>query len=100
MRTGRGLRMVLNREDREFPVAKPLHRTVIQVDVSHLQRGRARNGLLCSLDGESVVLRRDQDPPGLDLANRMISTSVPVRHLCRGRSIGQPKQLVTETDAE
>src|SRR5580704_13633892 len=44
------LRMVLDREDRPFPVAQSLDRLVVQIDVSHLERRSSRNPVLVAAD--------------------------------------------------
>src|SRR5262245_41231872 len=52
------------------------------------------------LNGESVILAREDDAPGIDLDDRMIRAVVAEFHLLGFRAAREPQQLVTETDAE
>ena len=66
VRARRGLRVVLDGEDRQLAVPQSLDGAVVQVHVRDLERRRPGNRLLAPLDGEAVVLRGDQDPAGLE----------------------------------
>src|SRR5262249_36162899 len=73
-----GLRVILYRENRQFPVLQPFDRAVVQVEVRNLKVGRAGNPVGAALDGEPMVLRRNEHTPGRQVLYRMISAAVPV----------------------
>src|SRR5512140_3817477 len=91
-----GLRVVLDREDRKLPMHEPLHGSVVQVHMRHPQRRGARDSLVVPHHSESVILGRDEHPIGIELAYRVISTAVAVRHLRCAGAKSEPKQLVPE----
>ena len=51
-----GLGMVLDRENRVFPVLDPFHGAVVEVEVRHFERFRTRNACRLAPDGKAVVL--------------------------------------------
>src|SRR5437868_1625390 len=58
--TGRGLRMVLNREDGFLAMTQSLNCSVVEIHMRDFELGRAGNFCFASFDRETVVLRRDQ----------------------------------------
>ena len=44
--------------------------------------------------------RSEADPAALEIAYRVVSTAMAVRHLGRSATEGEPDQLVTEADTE
>src|SRR5690349_5646475 len=100
MRTGRGFRMILHREDRQFAMPESLHGTVIQVDVGNLELRNAGNSLLAPFDRETMILRRDQYPPGGEITHWMVPAAMAVRHLDRFRPVGETEDLVTEANSK
>ena len=61
MGPGRGLRMVLNREERQLAMAHPFDSSVVQVQVTHLERGSAGHPILIANYREAMVLRGDEN---------------------------------------
>ena len=58
MRPWRGLRMVLDRENRVFPVLDTLYGLVVEVQMGHFERFRPRDRASLTPNSEAVVLRR------------------------------------------
>jgi hypothetical protein len=85
----RGLRMILDSENREGSVPKAFDGPIVQIDVGDFQIRRTLYRLLVSFDGKAVVLRRDQDSARLDFLYRVISAAVSVRHLRRRATEGK-----------
>src|SRR5438477_11132807 len=81
VRTGSSLRMVLDPEDGQFPMAKAFDRTVIQVDVRHLEVACTLDQAVVPLHGKPVVLRGNQDSAGIDLFHWMIPAAMAIGHL-------------------
>src|SRR6476469_3217777 len=95
-----GLRMVLDREDRELPMHEPLHRSVVQVHVRHPEGRRAGYSLLIPHHGKPVILGRDQHPIGVDLADGVISPPVSVRHLHGSCAEREAEELMPEANSQ
>src|SRR5215213_10342709 len=81
-------------------MTQSLYRLVVQVHVGDLERRRTRNTLLVALNGEPVVLRGDQDTPGLQLANGMIPAPMPVGHLRCPSAERESQELMSQADTE
>ena len=93
--------MVLNAEDRAFPMDQSLHRSVVQIQVRQAEVWSPRYLLLLPHDdGESMVLRRDLDRVPIEVADRMVCSMVPERKLIRLRPKRPGDQLVAQTDYE
>src|SRR5688572_23021774 len=95
-----GLGVILDPEDRQFLVAKPLDGAVVEVDMRDLEIGRAGNPLLAPLYGEAVVLARDQHITALEILHGMIPAAVSIREFLRATAECDPEELVPEADAE
>ena len=96
VRSRAGFGVVLHAERAEMFGAHSLEITVVQIEV---RDGRAF-GERSRVDRVVVVLARDLDPPGREIAHRMIATVMPEPELERGRAQRERHDLVTETDAE
>jgi len=92
--------MVLHRKQRKLAMADPFNRTVIQIDVRDCEIGGARNPVRLSNYREPMVLSGDKHLTAPKIANRMITSPVPVGQLGCGTTIGQADELVAETDPE
>src|SRR5213592_4762605 len=93
---GPGLRMVLDREDRQLAVGHALDRAIVQVDMSHLEL--RREGI--RIDREAMVLRGDVDAAGPQVLDRLVAAAVAELQLERLSSEGERKQLVAEADPQ
>ena len=100
MRPRCGLGMVLHCEERELAMANPLDGPVVQIEVRDLERGRSGNAVLIANHSETMVLGGDEHLIGADVAYRVVSASVTVGQLGGPAAVGEPHQLVPETDAE
>ena len=78
----------------------PFNRTVVQIDVRDLEIGGAGNPVPFSNYREPMVLSGDKHLTTAEVADRMITSPVPVRQLGCGTTIGQADELVAETDPE
>lgn len=96
----RSLGMVLHCEERELAMANPLDGPIVQIEVRHLERGRSGNAVCIANHSETMVLGGDEHLIGPDVAYRVVSASVTVGQLGGATAIGEPHQLVPETDAE
>src|SRR4051812_44540025 len=92
--------MVLDSEDRQIPVAEAFDAPVVEVHVRHLELGGICHRPLVTLDGEAVVLRRNQHSSGLDFLYRVVSTAMTVGHLGRRPAERQAEQLVSQANTE
>jgi hypothetical protein len=72
VRAGRGFGVVLDGEDRQFPVAQSLDRAVVQVDLGD---DRAALFKVRGSRGEAVILGGDGDLAGLDLSLKVLAPS-------------------------
>src|SRR5258708_5391778 len=72
-----------------------LLREIEPFDGAVVERNVRRLALLGSLDGEAVVLRRDEHAPGRTLEHRMVRAAMPERQLVRLHP-GDPEPLVDE----
>src|SRR5687768_10461813 len=95
-----GLRMVLNGEQRQLAMPNSFDGSIVQVDVRHLERGRAGNAATLAKHREAMVLRGDEDLVVAQIANRVVSTAMTVRQLPGPTAVGESHQLVAEADAE
>lgn len=82
--------MVLYREDGKLAVPDALNCAIVEVDVSHLQVGRARDSVNRTLHGKTVVLRGNLYPVGFDIAHRVIPPVVTERKLYGFRAKCEP----------
>ena len=64
MRSRRGLRVVLHGEERKLAMANAFDGAVVQVEVGHLERGRAGHAACVSNYRESMVLGGDEHLTG------------------------------------
>src|SRR6478735_9693181 len=99
---GSRLRVVLDAAGGDVEQADPFDRAVVEVHVGEL--GLAELGLDdlagLALDREAVVLRRDRDPSGPEVLDRVVGAAVAERQLERLQAGGPGQQLVAEADAE
>ena len=95
-----GFRVVLDRKDWLSPVLQPLDGTVVEIDVSDLEVRSAGDLPFRSLNRESVVLRRDENPPAPDVLYGMIPAAMAVRHFRCFRAVRQRENLMSKADAE
>src|SRR4249919_1586426 len=93
VRPGAGLRMELHRPRPLAAQLQPLDGAVVQRDMRLLARLGRR-------DGETVVLRSDEDAVRASLEHRMVSTAVAERELVRLAPGRDRQQLVAEADPE
>ena len=98
MRPWSGLRMVLDGEQRKLAMANSLDGSIVQVDVSHLERRCAGDAATLAKHREAMVLRCDEDLVVAQISHRMVSTAMTVRQLRGPASVGEPHQLVAEAD--
>ena len=97
---GGGLRVVLYGKNRPVAMPDAFDRAIIEVKVSHLERSRAGHARRVATHGETMVLGRDKYLSRREIANRMVAAPMAVGQLDGLPSQGEPKQLVTEADAE
>ena len=64
--------MVLDRENRVFPVPQPFDGVVVQIDVGHFEVVGQRVGV----NGEAVVLTGNLDPTRLVVQHRLVRPTV------------------------
>ena len=88
--------MALEAEHRLVGPGKALQRAVEERHVRHAHVGRQRRGI----DGEAVILARDQHLSGVAVEHRMIRAVMSEFHLERAATRREAQQLVTEADAE
>ena len=100
MRPGRGLGVVLDSKNGVFLVSDAFYGAVIEVTVRDLKPFCARNVTSFAPDREPVVLRGDKHLPGLEIPNRMITAAMAVGELYGFPTIGEPQELMTETNPE
>ena len=96
VRTGRGLGVILDAEDRQALVPQSLEGLVVQVDVTGLDVGGQRG----RVDGEAVVLGRDLDLAGRLVADRVVGASVAELELEGLRAEGLAEELMAQADPE
>ena len=94
----RGLRMVLNSENRVLAVLHPFDGPVVEVKVGDLKRLRTRHSPGVAVHHESMVLRRDKYLSRMEIPHRVVSPPVSVRELYRLAAERQTEQLMPETD--
>jgi hypothetical protein len=76
--TGRGFGMILHGEDRFFAMTESFDGSVVQIHVSDFKIWRAGDLVFTALDGEAVILRRNQDSSRRDFLDWMISAAMTV----------------------
>src|ERR1700689_1515919 len=96
MRSRRSFRMVLHRKKRHAGSLQSLDGVVIQVQMRQYRAPFER----VVVDREAVVLRRDLDAPRAQIHHRMIGAMMAEVELVGLAAERQPKQLMSETDAE
>jgi hypothetical protein len=94
------LGVVLHSEEREFAMANSLDRSIVQVEVGHLERRRTRDAVRIANHRETMVLSGDEHLIVSEVADRVVSTSVAVRQFGGGTAVGQAYELVAEADTE
>lgn len=92
--------MVLNGKNRKRAVPESFDGAIIEVKVGHLEIGRAPNSGLVTQHRKSVVLGGYEHITAGQGLDRVIPAPVAVRHLGRLTPVGQPQQLVAQTDAK
>ena len=102
VRSGGGLRVVLDAEGRHVQRPHALHTAVVRAGVGDL--GGAERGVeplpRLALHGEPVVLRGDRDAPGGVLDHGDVDAAVAVAHLVGPAAQRPAEDLVAEADAE
>ena len=97
MGPGRGLGVVLDREERASAVGQTFYRSVVEIHVGHLHGlTRARKGL--GIYRVAVILGADSDLSGGEILTRLIATVVTEFKLVRLPSQGEAKNLMTQTN--
>src|SRR6266511_3764986 len=100
MRPRRGLRMVLDRENRVLPVPDPFDGPIVEVKVGDFKRLRTGNATRIAVHRESMVLRRDKYLSRIEIAHRVVAPAMPIRELHRLATQRQTEELMPETDPE
>src|SRR5213075_589882 len=100
MRTGRGLRMILNGKDRFLAMTQSFDGPVVEIHVRDLEFRRTGNFFFASFDREAVILRRDQHSSRRDFLHRMISAAMAVRHFHRACTIRESQDLMPQADTK
>ena len=100
MRPRGRLRMVLDAKDGEGPVPETLDRSIVEIDVSHLQLRRAGHSAFITLHGKTMILRCDQHSTRAHFTNRMISAAMSVREFGGRAAERQPEKLMSEANPE
>src|SRR3990170_4495913 len=95
-RPGRGLRVVLDGEQRLRRVPEPLDGAVVQVHLGDLNAAAQA----VPVQGVTVVLRGDVDAAGQEVLHRVVGATVAELQLERLRPEGAAQELVAEADAE
>lgn len=95
-----GLRMVLDGEQRKLAMSNSLDGSIVQVDVSHLERRCAGDAATLAKHREAMVLRGDEDLVVTQISDRVVSTAMAVRQLRGPAAVGESHQLVAQADAE
>jgi hypothetical protein len=75
-----------------------LDRPVVQIHMGYLELSRTFYPAVIPLDCEAVVLRRDEDSSRFDFLDRVISSTMPVRHLHSRSTKGEAEELVPKAD--
>ena len=68
MRTGGGLRVILDGEERELAVAHPFDRSIVEVQMGDFKAARPGNAVRIANHREAMVLRGDEDLTRADFA--------------------------------
>src|SRR5262245_17254344 len=92
--------MVLHGKDRELAMTQSFYGSIVQVEVRNLERWSSGNTGFIPFHRETVVLRRDQNPAALEIANWMVSAAVAVRELHGISTERESYQLMSEADTE
>ena len=104
MRSSGGFRVVLHRERADIEGVEAFHDFVIQSVVAHLDPPepgrRVKDAVDRSLDGETVIVRRDLDPSGRLVEHRLVDATVAERQLIGGESECAAEKLIAEADSE
>ena len=91
------LGVVLNRENRLFPVTEARHGAVIEMPMGHFPTRSLQRFLL---DAEAMILTGDLHPTGHEVHHRLICTSVTELQLVGGGPESECQELVAQTDSE
>ena len=81
-------------------VANALDRAVIQIEMCDLESRRARDCRVLALDGEAVVLGRNEDVARPEVTDRVVAAAVAVWQLHGRAAVRKADQLMAEADAE
>src|SRR5687767_2672618 len=100
VRAGCSLRMVLHTENGQAAMAEPFHGAIVQVHMRHFELARSFDTGFIPLDGESVILRSDEDSARGHLAHGVVSTPVTERQLDGRTAKSETQDLVAEADSE
>ncbi len=100
VRTRCGLGVILNGEDRFLAMTEPFDRSIVEIDVSHLQLGRAGNSLCAPDNGEPMVLRCDEHFAGRHFLDGMISAVMAKAHLLGACAEREAQDLMSQADTE
>ena len=72
VRAGRGFGMILNRDNRQRPMAHAFHALVIEIDVRHFDFRWQAVGLDC----KAMIVRSDLHVPVAKIFHRLIATAM------------------------
>jgi hypothetical protein len=100
VRTGRGLRMILNGKDRFLAMTQSFDRPVVEIHVRDFELWCTGNFFFTSFDREAVILRRDQHSSRRDFFHWMISAAMAVRHFHRACAVRESQDLMPQADTK
>lgn len=97
MRTGAGFGVILDRKDREFPMAEAFQAFVIEVNVRDFYLFRIQT---FRINCEAVVMRSDLDATGGEILDGLISAAMTEFQFIGSTTESESQHLMTETDPE
>ncbi len=97
-RTGRALRVILDRLDGQLMVAQALDRTVVEVALADVEARPCRQRLRDDLD--LVVLGRDRDAPAALVPHRVVGGVMAEAQPARAGTRGARHDLMPQADAQ
>jgi hypothetical protein len=92
--------MVLHSEERKLAMANSLDRSIVQIQVCHLQRRRAGHAVRIANHSETMVLGGDEHLIVAEVTYGMIPASMTVGQFGRTAAVGETHELVPQADAE
>src|SRR6266852_6761224 len=98
MWAGRRLRMVLDGENRVFPVPNTFDRSVVEVKVRDIKRLRAGHRRRLPADRKAVVLGRDKYLPRCEITYWMIAAAMAIGQFDCLSAQRETHQLMAEAD--